>query len=373
MEKTFSIIILYHSNKAYLDWALDSINLSIDLNNTEILVVVNNSNKLEYEVVINQKNVKTIRINENLGYAKAANIGAKEAKGKFLIFCDHDLVFEKDWLDNLYQYYNTEPNLGAVSCKILNTHTKRILDFGIGFSEFNSPHPFMDLPINHPLVSENKTFQAICTGGYLIEKETFNALEGFDEKLGSMYTDIDLCLRLKNLNLKCGAAHNAYAYHFGGDFSAIERGYKDPTIKSDIKGYFMRKNAHLIEVDMHRYYEISKKYFLSEYNARQNEYLACNLMNVADPQWYENQVNDIFEICDRYEQTSKNRDGYTTPLFECLGYDIMKLSIPIIYFVDRFTSLEKNRLWWDNRSLSNQYDIVVDRNGNILPVSEISR
>lgn len=373
MKKIFSIIILYHSNKAYLDWALDSIVSSVDLNSVEILVVVNNSNKLEYEVTIDHKDLKIIRINENLGYAKAANIGAAEANGEFLVFCDHDLVFEKNWLNNLFDYYNTSSNLGAVSCKILNTHTKRILDFGIAFSEFNSPHPFMDLPFNHPLVSENQIFQAICTGGYLIKKEVFNDLEGFDEKLGSMYTDIDLCLRLKELNLKCGVTHNAYAYHFGGDFSVIERGYKDSTIKTDIKGYFMRKNAHLIEEDMHLYYEISKKYFLSEYNTKQNKYLACNLMNVADPQWYESQVGDIFDICDRYERPSKNRDGYTTPLFECLGYDIMKQSIPLIYFVDRFTSLEKNRLWWDNRALSNKNDIVVDRNGNILPVSEISR
>lgn len=364
----FSIIILYHSNKQYLDWALDSIFKTTNLNDVEIILVVNNSNLLEYSVEIKQSSVKVIRINENLGHAKAANIGAQEANGEYLIFSDHDLVFQGKWLENLYSFYSSDKDIGAVSCKVLNPHTNRVLDFGIAFTDFNSPHPFQDLPLSHQLVSDNSIFQAVCTGGYLIQKDTFNLLNGFDEQLGTMYTDIDLCLRLKDLNLKCGASANSLLYHYGGEFSVINRSYKDKSIKADIKGYFMRKNANRIDIDMNFYYNKSKNFFKTNYKIF-NEYLSCNMMNVANPKWYEEEVSDIFNIVDSLIKLSNARDSYIVPLFETLGFDIMKQNIPIIYFVDRFVALEKNDLWWENRAFKG--DIVVDRNGNILPVDKL--
>lgn len=367
--KKFSIIILYHSNKHYLDWALESILKTTNLNDVEIILIINNSNLSEYTVEVKYSSIiKVIRINENLGHARAANIGAREAKGEYLIFSDHDLIFQNKWLENLYNFYLSNENLGAVSCKVLNPHTNRILDFGISFTDFNSPHPFQDLPYSHQLVKENSIFQAVCTGGYLIKKTTFNLLHGFDEQLGTMYTDIDLCLRLKDLNLKCGASANSLLYHYGGEFSLIDRSYKDKSIKADIKGYFMRKNAHRIDIDMSSYYKKSIDYFKLNYKV-ETEYIACNMMNVANPKWYENEIKNMFNIVDSIFVSSKVRDSYVVPLFETLGFNIMKQNIPIIYFVDRFVALEKNELWWENRACKS--DIVVDRNGNILPVQNI--
>lgn len=366
--KKFSIIILYHSNRHYLDWALESILKTTNSNDVEIILVINNSNILEYSIDIKYDFIRVIRINENLGHAKAANIGASEASGEYLVFSDHDLVFSNQWLENLYSFYTNNKNLGAVSCKVLNPHTKRILDFGIAFTDFNSPHPFQDLPMNHSLVKDSSIFQAVCTGGYLIKKTTFKQLNGFDEDLGTMYDDIDLCLRLKDLNLSSGASSNSLIYHYGGEFSVIDRAYKDKSIKADIKGYFMRKNANRISIDMSYYYKKSKDYFKLNYKI-EKEYIACNMMNVANPKWYENEVEDVFKIVDSIFASSKVRDSYIVPLFETLGFNIMKQNIPIIYFVDRFVALEKNELWWQNRASTS--DIVVDRNGNILPVQNI--
>jgi GT2 family glycosyltransferase len=364
-----SIIIAYHASPSFLSACLDSLINTIRLED-EIIVVVNNVNKDVHSVNIFSERVKYINYYENLGHAKAINLGVKHAANDYVILSDHDLVYQENWLKELWKLYKSDDTIGAVSCKILNTSNDRILDYGIAYSDFNLGHPFMDLQKNHPLVMENNISQMICTGGFLINKNLFFEVGALEEKFGSLYTDLDLCLKIKRKGLKVGAVANAKAYHFGGDFSFVNRSYKANHLKADVKGVFMRNNADVLESDMKQYYELSINYFKKEYGDFE-KYFFCNMMNVVFPKWYENILEDGgIERFDRYQKPSGARDAYTIGIFEILGYDIMNLGVPIAYFVDRFVCIKGNAFWWSNRR-SPERDIVVDRNGNIVPIKEI--
>ncbi len=369
LPESLSIVIVYHEGISYLKACLHSV-LSTVRESDEIILVVNNENMAVHQTDIFKNRVRYINYYENLGYAKAANEGVKACQHEYVIISDHDLVYQPGWLEALWKFYSSDSELGAVCCQIINPLSNNVLDYGIAFSEFNFAHPFMDLPLDHELVNVDRTAQMICAGGILVNKDTFQTVGGFDENFGSLYTDLDLCLRLKQKRLKVGVAAGAQAYHFAGEFAQAGKAYKASFLKADVKGAFMRKNAAILEIDLEKYFKISADYFFRK-NGMFKQYFVCNMMNVVNPRLYEEVLLSLnATIYDRITRPSGSRDAENIRLFDTLGFDMMALGVPIAYLVDRYVSVIDNAFWWrERRSFLN--DIVIDRNGNILSINEI--
>ena len=64
------------------------------------------------------------------------------------------------------------------------------------------------------------------------------------------------------------------------------------------------------------------------------------------------------------------RDNEHIVLYNDSSFEFIDLITPIIYFVDTFIALFNNELWFHMRNI--QYDLVVDRHGNILPLQLIA-
>lgn len=103
IEEQISIIIVHKDTPDYLNILLQSITVTSQNNNYEIIVVDNNSGS-EGQFFLDdiQDKVKVIRNNKNLYWSEAANIGAKEANknSKYLLFMHADVVILKpEWID----------------------------------------------------------------------------------------------------------------------------------------------------------------------------------------------------------------------------------------------------------------------------------
>ncbi len=370
MRPPVSLIVLFHSGKGLLKACLESLKLTTR-DDDELIVIVNTPNSADRELDFIDSRFRVVMFDKALGHAGAANQGASIAKHDHFVFCDHDLVFKNGWLDALWSFYDSRQQLRAVSCCIINPQTNRILDFGIAYNEFNGAHPHQDLPLTHPLVQNDRIAQAVCTGGMLISRQDFLEVGGFDEKLMTLYSDVDLCLRLKARGYEVGSTPKAQAYHFGGCFSPIDRSYKQSNLKADVKGYFTHKHAGIMAFDLAEYYQASAQHFFNNHGSF-SKYFYCNLMNVANPDWYTSLLENLGAgYYDGVTWASGRRDSGREALYEQLGHDIACLRTPIVYFVDRFCSLEENVLWWSKRLNTN--DVVVDRNANILSVEEMFR
>ena len=99
------IIVNYNSGK-YLETAVRSLieKTSEDL---EIVIVDNNSSdfSLEFLEKVGDKRIKLKRSNENIGFARANNLGAQIAKGKVLFFINPDVkILEpvRTWAKKIY-------------------------------------------------------------------------------------------------------------------------------------------------------------------------------------------------------------------------------------------------------------------------------
>jgi len=306
---------------------------------------------------------------ETLGYAGAANLGAAAARGDHIVFVDYDIVFTKGWLAALLATHLSSATIGATGCCIVDPHSGRVLDFGIGFTRFNSPHPHMDHRVGSPLVSRSRPVQALCTAAFVITKELFIEVGGFDPVFASLYTDIDLCLRLKAIGRECWVSASAIVYHFGGDTSLLDRSHRAHFLKADVKAWFRATHVNGIAIDMDRYYEESWDVARLNGLSVAEEYVACCLINVADPEWYVDVMKRHVRIVDVTRLPTGTRDAAAEPLYVALGYDFLKLRAPIIYFVDRFISVVDNALWWERRA--DLRDFVVDRHGNVASLSDV--
>jgi GT2 family glycosyltransferase len=59
------------------------------------------------------------KIPENLFWPGAINLGARQTDKQYLLFCDPDIFYTENWLDNLLDCYNRHKNVGVVSAKLL--------------------------------------------------------------------------------------------------------------------------------------------------------------------------------------------------------------------------------------------------------------
>ncbi|WP_379968527.1 glycosyltransferase family 2 protein [Epilithonimonas sp. UC225_85] len=204
--KILSIIITYNSEK-WIDKNISSILQDGFVG--DILVIDNGSNDNTLDIVKNNfPGVRIIKSGENLGFAKANNIGFEIAKKElydYAFLINHDGWLLPDFWNNVlpvlqdpkYQKY------GLLSPVHLDS-TEKNLDFG--FKKYAGK-------------VFKKNFNTILdvdliNGAFLfISRKCLEEIKGFDPVFFFYGEDIDLCLRAKNKGFKIGIIRNAKVVH----------------------------------------------------------------------------------------------------------------------------------------------------------------
>lgn len=120
-----SIIVPTYNRAHILPMCLDSlVRQSYSKNKYEIIIVDNNSKDNTYYVVkryIDKYRAISIKylFEEKQGAGFARNIGAKSAKFEILSFTDDDAILCKDWLKEISNCFKSNPEIVAVTGKIV--------------------------------------------------------------------------------------------------------------------------------------------------------------------------------------------------------------------------------------------------------------
>jgi GT2 family glycosyltransferase len=117
-----SIIIVGWNSKRYLEECLDSLSVASPSRTMEIIVIDNASTDGSADMVeANFPNVRLIRSSENLGFAKANNLGIRESQGRYICLVNPDVRVLPGCLDVLADYLDQNPTVGNVGPRVLNT------------------------------------------------------------------------------------------------------------------------------------------------------------------------------------------------------------------------------------------------------------
>jgi GT2 family glycosyltransferase len=357
----YTLIVPYHSSLSFLRLCLESIEKTVPPDVERLLVINNSSPEVPPWI---PSSFRCFTIASNLGYSAAINVGAREARGKHLIFCDADTFYFGDWFHCLTRFFKATQRVGMASSKLVDPGSGLVSDYGIGFTKYNAPHPFID---NHPNVAflkEPRRVQAACSANMIIERKIFEELGMFDEELLNFYADIDLCLRINEMGLECWVIPDSVVFHRGNSAQSNRSAYR-----ADVKGAFMGKNSHRFFPDMDIYFRESLSSFGAERCLRTKGHLLVDLTTIVDKAWHYDLFKQYIDLKSFYEYGVRDRDNLHIALIDLLGFNLSSSAIPIIYFVDRSLSLRLNKLWLILRE--RQDDLVIDRNANITTLAQL--
>ncbi len=201
---------------------LESIKSTSDselLQSMEVIVVNNGStdetaNALTPTLkrLFNNKGIE-IKLPENLGFAKACNIGAKHATAPFLFFLNNDTLCTNDCLPPLLEAFTENPKLGMVG-PILLYPNDTVQHAGVCFApNLELVHMYHYVPAPYVKKQKQRHWQAITGAAMLIPATLFAECGGFHEGYMNGFEDLDLCCQVRAKGYFLSVTHKSTVYH----------------------------------------------------------------------------------------------------------------------------------------------------------------
>ncbi len=219
-----SIIILTYNNLIYNHICIDSIRKYTKENTYEIIVVDNNSTDGTREWLKEQKDIKSILNDENVGFPKGCNIGiAASGKENDILFLNNDTVVTPRWLDNLKICLYSDDKVGATSA--ITNNCSNYQSVSVPYSDVKDMIPFAEANnVSNPQKWEGKVrLVAFCM---LIRRDVLNKIGVMDEQFTpGNFEDDDLCMRIIESGYKMMLCNDSFIHHFGS--SSFNKDYTE--------------------------------------------------------------------------------------------------------------------------------------------------
>ncbi len=219
-------ILTFKTDKKILKNCINSIDRSISIN------IIENSKKFKDEIYFKKmrKNIRIFCTGQNYGYAKGHNYGFSKVKNRYVLICNPDVIFKKNYFKNLLKF-------------IKNSEFELI---GSQYSKKDMFKPayglFYEKQINPYLPKEKFGLQKVdwvvgCT--LLFDLKKFSNKKIFDENFFMFYEETDLCKRILSKSGKIYSGSNLLINHLGEKSSFAA----SPNFKID---YIKLRNWHLM-------------------------------------------------------------------------------------------------------------------------------
>jgi GT2 family glycosyltransferase len=231
-------IVNYNSRGALLD-CLDSVLKNRPENIEMQIIVVNN----ELEEIGNDLSAfpeaEIIEVGRNLGFGRAHNLGAKQARGKFIFFLNPDARVFPGSIARLVDIFGSDEKIGVVG-PLLVGESGKVEEEHCGF--LKSPLSLMRskiFPGANNFVDPREV-DWVSGGAMMIRKNLFEELGGFDEKFFMYFEDVDLCLQMKKKDYRVIVNPKARIFHRSGQSFSDNRLRKKHYYAS--QSYYLQKN-----------------------------------------------------------------------------------------------------------------------------------
>lgn len=229
-----SVVIVNWNTKEILSECLQSLTLDTSLQMAEI-ILVDNASSDGSPVMVKERfpHVKLICNDQNLGFAKANNIGIRLSTGRYICLVNSDVIVLKDCFNSMLAYMDEHPEIGMLGPKILNPD-RTLQPSCMGFPTlwnmfcralaldklFPGSKLFGGRLMNfwaHDTVSSAE----VLNGCFLmVRREALEQVGLLDENFFFYGEDIDWCKRFHDAGWNVMFSPSAEAIHYGGASSS---------------------------------------------------------------------------------------------------------------------------------------------------------
>ncbi len=210
-----SVIVSNFNGLPYLPRLLASLRAQRDVV-LEILVVDRESRDGSPAYLAGQADVRILSEPPQTGLVAGYQRGADVARGELLFFCNEDMWFAPDCLGRLAAAVDLEDRIGAADGWHWTYDESEWVHGGTRFQParwaMNSPHPRRGTDFAVPLPTGSDT-PFPCAGAFLIHRDVFRELGGWDLSYFLDHEDVDLFLRAWQRRWRCVSVPAAKVYH----------------------------------------------------------------------------------------------------------------------------------------------------------------
>ena len=254
-----SIIIVHYHVKKEIFNCIESIIASKPKLKYEIIVVDNDEIKtLNKE--LKRKFPKVVYIaNHNKGFGQGNNVGSIVAKGEHLFFLNPDTKIYPLTLDSLDSYLRKNKN-AAVVAPLLYDKKDNLYKQGaneltplsavFAFSFIEKLFPNNIIAKKYWMIEEwdRKSIKEVASvpgTAFMVRREVFEKIHGFDEKFFLYFEEHDLCKRIRELNWKIFMSPHAKVFHSLG--ASTKKSPNISTIFQQSRFYYLKKHFGIVK------------------------------------------------------------------------------------------------------------------------------
>ena len=219
-----SILMVTYNCEEFIEPCLDSLARNTAWPNYEIILIDNNSTDGTKAIIQRYADAdKRIRLTfslDNLGFAGANNVAAKQATGDYLIFLNPDTVLTHGWMGRMVRHCERDPSIGSVAAVTNFSGNETKINFD--YSNVLEMEKFA-LALADEKAGQATDIAVAPLYCVLVPRAVWAKVGELDAgfQIG-MFEDDDFSLRIKTAGYRVVAADDCFIHHFGnGSFAKL--------------------------------------------------------------------------------------------------------------------------------------------------------
>jgi GT2 family glycosyltransferase/SAM-dependent methyltransferase len=212
-----SIVIPVHGKWSLTQGCLEALAADRGRNSFEVIVVDDCSPDDTARRLSEIPGVVTVKTPRNLGFLRAANLGARAARADVLVFLNNDTDPHAGWLDALLDVLEGDAAVGLAGAMLLGTNGLVQECGGIVWSDGTGCNYGRGMPPSRPEVRAVRDVDYCSGAAIAVRKAIFDDLGGFDERYApAYYEDTDLSFAVRAAGHRAVVVPTAVVTHLEG-------------------------------------------------------------------------------------------------------------------------------------------------------------
>jgi GT2 family glycosyltransferase len=256
-----SAVIIHVGGFQQLKDCLATFYASIERVTAEAVVIDNRSDTPGLaELVAQYPGARLVRLPERMGYSAATNVGVRESSGRYVLWCNDDLLFDQGAVDRLSKYLDDHPRYAVAQARLLNPDRSfqpcfTLIHISLATLLIERLNLTGIVPSGWSVARswegwEDQERDIAVAGGacMMLRRDALDGIGGLDERFFLYTEEFDVCYRLERAGWRLRYLPRATIVHLGSRSTRSETPTRPTHLRWVLQAWrsrfaYLRKNS----------------------------------------------------------------------------------------------------------------------------------